>query len=339
MDEKRFRDLMRGAIGEEAMSPWLADAVRTRVVNAPTRVSERRWLILVAAALIALVVGALEGPHLLLQRALPIVPAATPSSVASPTPIDAFDCRLPVAVGGQVGFISTSTGVYAADPSAPAGARSYSPAARRWLLVGPRALSPDGQSYARLDVAGSVSHLHVIAITSGVDREVWQHSGSGALVAWAQGGLYLLLNPTPQSPTGLWLVNPASGSGAQQAGNRGLPFKPLPSDPDPGGFTTLGLDSNGHWLIWFYNLDRSGAVDAVFYEIAPGQRVYIYRGTMGDSTGFVPGEVEPDSTGIWFATHDPAPYLWHWSEPTGLRKVSVSGAPAGQEIIAAGPCF
>src|SRR2546430_1444548 len=115
-------------MGNEAMGRWLADAVRTRVATARPVVTSRRWIVLVAAALVAVLVAGIAGQRLLLQRqSSPIVPAATPSPHASPTPVDPFSCRLPVAIDPwsapvdyqlRVGFLDTRTGKYKGDRSA-----------------------------------------------------------------------------------------------------------------------------------------------------------------------------------------------------------------------------
>ena len=336
MDENRFRSLMRGAIGDEAMSPWLADAVRTRVTTARPEVTSRRWIVLVAAALVAVLVAGIAGQRLLLQRqSSPIVPAATPSPHASPTPVDPFSCRLPVSAGSAVGFLNTRTGRYTADPSATSGAESYSPAAKRWLPVPARQISPDGMRYAWTD---ATNHLHVHSFASGKDADIWSHAGLFEVpVVWGRAGIYVVLNNL--APDSIWLVDPDTGSATRQIRKSNFLFTPLANDPHDTGFRPLGVDANGHWMWWFYYADRPGSPQSAFYETAPGQRVYIYQGTQGDAIGFNPEIFLDDSTGIWFSDHDGGAFIWHWAQQSGLRKVSVAGAPAGRTISPAGSCF
>ncbi|TME90652.1 MAG: hypothetical protein E6I34_12805 [Chloroflexi bacterium] len=356
MDENRFRSLMRGAIGDEAMSPWLADAVRTRVATARPVVTSRRWIVLVAAALVAVLVAGIAGQRLLLQRqSNPIVPAATPRPHASPTPVDPFSCRLPVAIDPwsapvdyqlRVGFLDTRTGKYTGDRSASVAGlaplssqsrpTSYSPAAKRWLPVAARNVSPDGLRYAWTDP--STLHLHVYDLASGTDRLIWSHAGAGGVMVWGGAGIYVALNPTTDSQTQTWLVDPDTGRAAQVIPKSHFSFTPLATDPLNTGFRSVGLDANGHMIWWLYFADQRGSPQSAFYEMAPGQRVYIYRGTQGDGTGFDPGSFIDDATGKWFSALT-YPYIWHWSQQSGLHKISAAGAPRGATFMPAGSCF
>ena len=98
------------------------------------------------------------------------------------------------------------------------------------------------------------------------------------------------------------------------------------------------------WL--FAHVDRPGAANWVFYETAPGHRVYIYRGTRGDATGFYPRGAFSDSTGLWFSDANFQPVIWHWELGVGLSKFLIGGLPAGLHgrnayvlTVPAGPCF
>jgi hypothetical protein len=89
---------------------------------------------------------------------------------------------------------------------------------------------------------------------------------------------------------------------------------------------------------------KGGGVAWVFYETAPGQRVFIYRDTK-EATDFYPLAAMADSTGIWFSdaglTYG---VIWHWQQGTGLGQVIVTGLPAQglssfPIVSPAGPCF
>jgi hypothetical protein len=88
---------------------------------------------------------------------------------------------------------------------------------------------------------------------------------------------------------------------------------------------------------------KGGGVDWVFYETAPGERVFIYRGNK-DSSALDPLAAMADSTGIWFSDCRDPNMIWHWQQGTGLRKVMVTGLPAVSQgsfpgAIPSGPCF
>ena len=88
MNEARFRQLMRAAVGDGAMPQWLATDVRNRL-RAPQGTVRPRLLALAAmgVAFVVLVTGVLELQHLARQQSPPPVPAATPSASASPSPV------------------------------------------------------------------------------------------------------------------------------------------------------------------------------------------------------------------------------------------------------------
>src|SRR5438105_14320709 len=99
MDEARFRQLMRAAVGEGAMPQWLATDVRNRL-RAPDDTVRPRRLALAAmgVAFVIFVSGVLELQHLARQQSPPPVPSDTPSASASPSrvAVDPTHCTLPV---------------------------------------------------------------------------------------------------------------------------------------------------------------------------------------------------------------------------------------------------
>src|SRR5438132_3893494 len=101
MDEARFRQLMRAAVGEGAMPQWVATDVRNRLRAPQGTVRPRRLaLAAIGVAFVVLVSGVLELQHLARQQSPPPVPAATPSASASPSPVavDPSHCTLPIRV-------------------------------------------------------------------------------------------------------------------------------------------------------------------------------------------------------------------------------------------------
>src|SRR6266480_2620218 len=108
MNETRFKSLMREAIGDEAMHPRLASAVRTRLAEQPARAAGIRLPLLVAGAVLVAVTAAawLLAPLLTSRTA---APAESPSPATS---VDPSHCRLPVLTQQGYGFINTETGQF-----------------------------------------------------------------------------------------------------------------------------------------------------------------------------------------------------------------------------------
>ena len=310
-------------------------------------------------------------------------PAATPTPLAvNPSgcllPVNVESGSGPPSrVANQVGFVDTRTGKYTRDTSAsvnglpgrgPAATTSdqslnaarlssYSPALQRWLPAWGREIAPDGLSYAwvrDLPVGSAYpnyksAELHRYDVATSTDRTLWTHAGSMNAWLWDSTGIFVDVGPPKGNadPT-WWLVDPVSGAATRSAPPPGFGFKmfkPLPGDPHDLQFTSLGLDA-AHRTIWRIYPNKPGAVDWVFYETAPGKRVFIYRGTQGDATGFDPsGESIVDSTGIWFSDHE-YHTIWHWRQDTGLHKLTLRGLPAAPKganayvyVDIAGPCF
>jgi hypothetical protein len=371
MDEARFRALIREAIGEESMRPWLASAVRTRLAAREPARRDLRLVYAAMAAVVALLAAALVVPQLVPSRSTVVVPATSPSPVVSPTPaaVDPASCTLPVSVEigsgppahitHEYGFVDTQTGRFTVDGSAsldglPYSSYSqamlvyYSRQARRWLPS--NVVSPDGLSYAWVRQPSSTrGELHVYDLISGSDRTVWTAAGDVIALAWDTTGIQVDSGPPNASASSVthWLVDPVSATAARLAASQLPPpwFTLLPTDPRE-GITKLGSDGDGRAIFWFYNLDRPGSLDWVFYESAPGQRVTIYRGTQGDATAFDPtGGAMGDATGVWFADNVHHT-LFHWREGGTLTKVAIGGLPPTPsaphpyvDFSLSGPCF
>lgn len=363
MDEARFRQLMRAAIGEGAMPQWLATDVRNRL-RAPQGTVQPRRLALAAigVAFVVLAAGVLELQHLARQQNPPPVPAATPSASASPSPVavDPSHCTLPVSVvresrqsnGAtiQVGFVDTATGAYTSDGSAPAGAQVvyYSPTFHSWLPVSSRQVSPDGRFYAWAKNApgNSSSVLYIHDIAQGTDVKVWSRAGFADVFRWDAAGPLVGLFPLEGEAT-WWLVDPQTGAwSAASPPPPWIPYRRLPGDPTNVGFSSIGEDGHGHTVWTLGRRDWPGQLEWVFIDVGPGDRVYIYKGTFQPAGGFDPFAAVPDSTGIWFADYDDNS-IWHWKQGEGLRKVKklsglpalLAGANSSIQVTPAGPCF
>jgi hypothetical protein len=343
MNETRFRSLMQQALGDEAIQPWLASAVRTRLAEPPAAVAPNRLPLLVAAALIVVVTAAAWFvPQYLNPRSTKTgVPAASPSP--SQVAVDPSGCKLPVLLAnGQPGFIDTSSAGFLPDRTTPGiPAVSHSRAVGRWLPVPYSQVSPDGRSYAWLNGR----QLHVTDVATGHDKALWTAAFDVYIWRWDDVGIRLGDTPlySPASQRRTWVVDPGIGAITQgPATLLGGVFEPLPGDPhgtDGTSFHPLGSDAQGRFIWWFFNLDKPGAVDWVFYETAPGQRVYIYKGTQGDAAGFDPDMAFGDATGVWFLDriHNT---IWHWQPGGELTKVQPASR-AAMVLVAtiAGPCF
>ena len=357
MDEARFRQLMRAAVGEGAMPQWLATDVRNRLRAPQGTVRPRRLtLAAIGVAFVVLVSGVLELQHLARQQSPPPIPAATPSPVA----IDPTHCTLPVWVfresrqsNGptiQVGFVDTATGAYRSDGFAPAGAQIayYSHTFHKWLPVSSRQVSPDGRFYAWAQNAprntSSVLYIHDIA--QGTDARIWSRAGFADVYRWDAAGLLVGLYPLQGDAT-WWLVDPRTGAwSAASPPAPTFPFRPLPGDPTNVAFSPIGEDGHGH-TVWTLgpSSDRPRVFEWVFIDVGPGDRVYIYKGSYQPAGGFVPFAALPDSTGIWFADYDDNS-IWHWQQGEGLRRVKLTGLPpllaganSGIQVTPAGACF
>jgi len=356
MDESRFRALMHDAIGEESMQPWLPAAVRSRLTTPTREIRRGRWIYVIAAALVILIVAGFVVPRLLGLGPKMVNPAATPSSVVTPSPayVNPFHCTLPVSQpGGYVGFLDTSgeggtdaSASVAGQPSVaglpsdgpnPAMPTYYSPPLRRWLPTSPLEISPDGRSYVWL----KTTVLHRYDVPTATDVALWTAAEVIYVLRWDAAGIHVSTQPPGwHIPRGTsWVVDPMTGFATQEVlPTSNFPFVPLPGDPqgtDGTGFRSIGMDAEGRTIWWYGNLDNPGAIDWVFYETAPGLRVYIYRGKQGDGPRFDPDAVLADSTGLWFTDHVNGE-IWHWDHPGDLYSAPL--AP-GSPYSVAGPCF
>jgi len=136
------------------------------------------------------------------KAAGPDISPTSPRQVADLqiTPPSSARCRLPVA-GFQgarriwTGFVDLSSGrAIAADlrrSLSTASEVSYETSSKRWLPVPERAVSPNGKSYARLEItpaqasSPASARLSVVEIATGQERLIWQSQGPNvAVVGW-----------------------------------------------------------------------------------------------------------------------------------------------------------
>lgn len=169
-------------------------------------------------------------------------PAGSPAiSPSSSSPAAAPNCSLPVAVDvGQPtqagGFISLPSSTFTPDPTSSmafdatsrrtgtttspvlygdSSSLTYDRPLKRWLPVSWAQILPDGSAYAYTREASPTqfrNEIHVVDVATGSDRIVFNQDAYH-VVAYEPEGVYLdyHLNGTDAS-SGLWLLNPTSGS-------------------------------------------------------------------------------------------------------------------------------
>lgn len=356
MNEEQFRERFRRALGEPAPSD-----LRSRLEAGLSARRSRPFssaLGLIAATLWLLIVAGFLGWRLYERATSPAtVKPSTPATAAPTSAMDPSNCRLPVVVipasgpltATEVGFVDTRTGQYVKDsaasiaglpggafegtnvkPPLPAAPAHYCAAARRWLPVSGSSVAPDGLSYlwVRLLPEGSnysnfkKSELHRYGLTSASDRTLWSYEGTIDVWRWDASGILVTAVPTGGGSRVSWRIDPLSGMASQQ-----------PSGTDPGRLTEFPPVSYGSIgktqgpTIFRIGGRKAGDQEWIFYESAPGQRVTIYKGQQGDTTGFDPFHAMWDGPGLWFSDYEMRG-IWHWQQDTGLRKITVKGLPA-----------
>ncbi len=311
----------------------------------------------------------------------PVQPTSTPFAAVDPgncrLPVVVMrESGPPGAIANDAGFVDTQTGKYVRDggaslaglpggafegtnvkPAQPPAPRWYDATVRRWLPVGPSQVSPDGRNYTwvRLLPVGSNfssfkrSELHRYDLSTAADHLLWTYDGLVMVSRWDASGILAVTSPPPPTggDDGLWLVDPRSGTAARQPGSTApSPLTELPGDRQNGGFGygSFGSDAHGRTIYWIGSRNP-GDREWIFYESAPGQRVWIYKGTHGDATGFDPAQALADQTGIWFSDYETRG-LWHWDSAAGLKKIPVTGQPgqlpgpnSALYVNPAGPCM
>jgi hypothetical protein len=220
-------------------------------------------------------------------------------------------------------------------PARAAGPVWYDPVVKHWLPVHREEVAPDGLSYlwVQLLPVGSnltsfeSSELHRYDLKARADHILWTYAGS-IEPRWDPTGIAVDTFPPTGGQQIEWRINPETGAVTQLpavSGSSGPMM--LPGDQRNGGFeyARFGTDAQGHTL-YRIGTRTPGDREWIFYESAPGQRVTIYRGTQGDTTGIDPAVALGDATGIWFSDYE-MHGIWHWDAESGLRKTVVKGLP------------
>lgn len=308
MNEERFQALMREAVGDAPISPWLSDAVRARVAQ-PAPPASRAPLALVAAILVLAILAIALVPRILNRTH-----SITPGGIATPSRLEPLNCTLPVIIYDQTpgpdpsqpwingsqaaklwGFVNTRTGQFTPDPSAspvhgmpvdlmyessataartgtpPQQALSYSRPTGRWLPVGPARLSPDGLSYAYLgDMRATTLMRYDIA--TGQRVKVWQAGVQIGIIRWTASGI-LVSNSGPGTSQ-VWLVNPKTGVPTEVP-----PAASVLPPPSSAPAQTLGTTAAGEVIREEAVLNGPSVTIWVYYDTAGGKRVLIYHDT------------------------------------------------------------
>lgn len=375
MNEERFRELMRLAVGDEGVPPWLNHAVRARIERPAQPQSRIQLLALVAALLVFAVLVIAVGPRILNgSRSITPGGAATSGRFATPSPVEALSCSLPVIIYDQIpgpdpsqpwaggselaklwGLVNTRTGQFTSDLSASRArqlpgdhaapqkqALSYSPEARRWLPVNPERISPDGMSYAYLGDA-KARKLMRYDIATAQTTMLWDAGFQLWIIRWTARGI--LVGDSEPDPSRTWLVDPETGNPGQTVA---LPSSEADSPPGGAMFNTLGTTATGEVIKEAALLNGSTVTIWVYYDPAGGKRVLIYSGTgptesvsnvngvmWHKGSGFDPGAAVAEGAEIWFSTFAPSFTVWHWDKARGLGQVDV--ALADPNILATMP--
>ena len=178
-------------------------------------------------------------------------PAPTPSSSATQFRVlNKVNCRMPVrliTVDEAKGFLDLNTGRFQPDPSAPAGALSYSWFAHRWLPVPLEQQSPDGRHYAYVASNG----IHDVDLATRVDRKLVAGTPN-QVVDYGADGIYVTKNGAYSGHLGLWLLNPRTAVLKQL-----LPV-------------TVAFDALGGGAAWYSDTRSEGPEPATLYRIDLG---------------------------------------------------------------------
>lgn len=252
------------------------------------------------------------------------------------------------------------------------GGVSFDTVERRWVPASASQISPDGSiyAYASFDSSSGAGHVHLVNIATGTERILAAPAPSapfeGFNVAdFTPAGIYLVANQVDRLPTGVWLMDPATGiiKALAQVKNvlriRGgyawtLRVDPRdPSPPHPGkgtpGDSLVRVDlTTGAEAIWFYRpgeqvalqgLDSQGGalvasseptgipIDTRLVQSAGSAGVLIFSGPLGLGAA--------EGTRLWLVG---TAGIYLYSADQGLQKVMEFTSSSGQ-MSPIGPCL
>lgn len=172
----------------------------------------------------------------------------------------------------KAGFLHFPDLTLTEDSAAPVTSRFFNRASMSWLSVSRNAVSPDGSHYAYGEgnpYIGTSGRLHVVNVTTRVDRVVYAGPIVYGVVDYASEGIYITKAGAEGPSLGLWLMNPANGatrvinatvSGPTVGGGAAWTQDFDASDPSPAPGGMVGpanrierVDlSTGRLVPWFY---------------------------------------------------------------------------------------
>jgi hypothetical protein len=331
MDADRFRSRLASALGEP---PDLGPAVQrlrahlaTLDTTPPPANRSAAAMAVVAGVLAVAVITTLLGTRLLAGHRTQPRPFTAASSAG---------CRLPVAVTNSAypptaqaaGFVAVGSGTFRRDASAPTGALTYDPVARRWLPVRAIAIAPDHSAYAYPVSSGEFLQIHVHEIATGVDRLVSTlPGGTDFPIEWTASGIEVTTIPAGGGITRGWLVPPDGG----QPGPGPLFSMTAEYDRTNVGtlLPTVTYETSFHGM----SIVRS-AQDGTYLLAPGGQRTVIHAA----SADFDPSTFVADGDRLWAVNADGSA-IWLWTQKGGLQRFALHGQPqASTTYWAAGPC-
>ncbi len=302
-----------------------------------------QWLAITCGGLAVAILATVVAPRLLTGPARPSHPSAS-----APARGLSFECRLPVLAGnGTHGIINTRTGLFTYDsgtaslPSDLQDYFSFDASYALWVPEPANQVSPDGRAYVYASPLQEYGYLGlwIYDIGDRDNRFLGEYIGAGRLLGWQSDGIHIAGLDLPDER----VIDPATGKVVRELGimHYQQPFTSLSGDPVVTYgemYFPIGTTADGHPIIWIANRDEPRGPDWVFYETAPGERVYIYKGMIGDALDFQPMTAIADRSGIWFSALDRVSWMWHWDPRTAaLTGLNVTG-PSGR-YVPAGACL
>jgi len=292
-----------------------------------------------------------------------LVVACSTQQSATPSPAP---CKLAV-IDGSPGFLTVPGGQFTAAPDAGDGIY-YDKSLRKWVPVGPPALSADGLESVYIDGDTKTSKVHLVDLRSGNDRVVasggpWQVAGLSPDAVYVMRVEYVETNAygrlaigqglwqvpldgsapvqlTSDARAWLWFADGAVYGGGSTADVAGGPNDIVRFDVQTMRQTTLfsrgvrsrllAVDATGVALIMGEATDRK-----LWLVSAAGDAVPVWSGGMDAPAPDYPFAV--DGSDVWLSGAAPA-HLWaiyHSSRAGGFQLVATFN---DHPVTVAGPC-